>query len=365
MKYLIVGAGFFGATCARLLTEYGHNCIVIEKSNYIGGHCHTERIKDICVHKYGPHVFHTNNDAVWQFVNRFASFNDYKLKVKVNFQNRIYSFPINLLTINQIFNEAMTPEQAKIRIKQDCISCENPQNFEEAALSSVGKQIYETFFKGYTAKQWGKTPAELPSTILSRIPVRYNYDDGYFAKHRCKYEGIPIGGYTDLITKMLLGITVLLQTPFDHSMIETVDKVIYTGPIDQFYNFIHGILPYRSLKFEYEYHDIEDYQGTAVMNFTDVQVPYTRITEHKHFDIPNHKTRGTIISKEYPELYTGQNEPFYPINDLQNQQMYEKYVELAKLESKVVFGGRLGLYQYLDMDQTIEAAMSLVSKEIV
>ena len=360
IDYLIVGAGFFGATCARLLHDAGKSVLVVERNNYIGGHAATETKDEIVIHRFGPHVFHTNNTNIWNFVNKFGTFNQYQLKVKVNYKDRLYSFPINLLTLSQVFG-VTTPAAALEAIQNDIVPNTDPANFEEAALANVGKTLYEIFYKGYTTKQWGQDPKQLPKTIFNRLPIRLNHDDGYFLKHRCQYQGIPIDGYTPLIENMLKGIPVLLNTDVlgnKDSWKTQCQQMIYSGPIDAFFDYEYGKLEYRSLKFEIEKHDINDYQGSAVINYTDINVPYTRITEHKHFNWQ--EKPYTYISKEYPADYNETNEPYYPVNSLENAHKLQQYLGLVDQTSNVLFGGRLGTYRYMDMDETIEAAMKLV-----
>lgn len=357
--YLIVGCGFFGATCANLLHKSGKKILCIDKNIFYGGHCHTEKIDGIMVHKYGPHVFHTNNKDVWDYVNQFSEFNNYRLKVRVNYNNKLFSFPINLLTLYQIFG-CTTPQEAEKYVLNDLINIEKPSNFEELALKTVGKKIYETFFYGYTKKQWGCEPQELSSEVFGRIPIRYNFNDSYFNNHRNRFEGIPINGYSSLIENMLSGIEMKFGIDFlqhKNEFKNIAKQTIFTGPIDQFFNYEYGLLPYRSLKFEYEKHNISDYQGAAVINYTDEKIPFTRITEHNHFN--PQELSHTIISKEYSTKYDGTNEPYYPINNAQNNLLFNKYLEKAQ-KSNIVFGGRLGQYKYFDMDQTIESAMELI-----
>jgi len=356
--YIIVGSGFYGATCARLLAEKNYKIKLIEKNYTVGGNCRTTNREGIIVHECGPHMFHTNNQDVWNFVNRFSEFNDRKLKVRVNYKNKIYSFPINLLTLNQVYG-CTTPKEAIQAIEKDRIPNNNPQNFEEAALNVVGSKLYNIFFKGYTKKQWNMDPVKLDYKIFSRLPVRFDYDDGYFLKHRCKYEGFPTIGYSKLIENMLnhSNIEIILNVDYLKSKKQHDQEglnVIYTGPIDAYFEFKYGVLPYRSLRFEHEKHD-GDYQGGMIVNYTDEEVPFTRITEHKHF--MEEKFEYTYITKEYPQSYDGTNEPLYPINDNNSMKIFEEYKKLIT-QTNVHFGGRLAEYKYYDMDQTIESAMN-------
>lgn len=357
--YLIVGSGFYGATCARLLAEKGYSIKILEKNKIVGGNSRTSKKEDIIIHESGPHTFHTNNQAVWNFVNKFDHFENIKLKVRVNYKNNIYSFPINLLTLYQVYG-VNTPQQAMDAVNKDLIYNQNPKNFEEAAIGVVGKKIYEIFFKGYTTKQWNTDPKNLSHEIFSRIPIRFTHDDGYFTKHRCFYEGVPVSGYTDLVKNMLNHHLIDLNLNVDYLQNKTennhlADKIIYTGAIDAYFDFKYGILPYRSLRFELERHD-GDYQGTMIVNYTDQEVPFTRITEHKHF--MSKKFNYTYITKEYPQNYDGKNEPLYPIKNDETENICNKYKKLVSLEKNVHFGGRLAEYKYYDMDQTIESAMS-------
>lgn len=353
IDFLIVGAGMFGSVFARKATDAGYSCVIIDKRMHIAGNCYSENKDGINVHKYGPHIFHTNNHAIWEFVNLFANFNNYSHRVKVNYENKIYSFPINLLTLNQLYGVS-TPSQAKIYLNSIRVKNEHPNNLEEWILSKVGKEIYEIFIQGYTSKQWNKNPRDLPASIIKRIPIRFNFDDNYFED---SYQGIPIGGYTKMFENMLDGIPVYLESDY-LTRREQFDKmarmVVYTGPIDEFFNYKYGELEWRSLRFEELSFDDLDYQGSAIVNYTSRNVPYTRILEYKHFDNPT--ARNTIITKEYPQDYTRGLEKFYPINTDKNQAILIKYQKDID-KTKYIFGGRLAEYKYYDMHQVIASAI--------
>ena len=355
--YLIVGSGLFGSVFARQMTDAGKKCLVIDKRNHIGGNCFTESIDGINVHKYGPHIFHTSDDNVWEYVNRFCKFNHFVNRPKVNYKGNIYSFPINLFTLYQLFG-VKTPTEAVNILDSKKIAFTNPSNLEEWILSQVGTEIYETFIKGYTTKQWGRNPSELPTFIIKRLPIRLTYDDNYYTD---KYQGIPIGGYTQIFEKLLNGIDVRLDTDYftnrDH-FDSIAEKIVYTGPIDIFYNLQFGKLEYRSLEFQTERLNIQDYQGNACMNYTELEIPYTRIIEHKHFELL--KTDNTVITKEYPR---DKGEPYYPINDAINNNRYLQYKKLMQLETKFIFGGRLADYKYYDMHQVIASALKRSNDE--
>lgn len=357
--YLIVGSGMFGSVCARELTDKGYKCLVVEKRSHIGGNCYTENKDGIHIHKYGAHIFHTSNKEIWDYINKFAKFNNFVNHVKVNYKGQIYSFPINMMTLHQIYG-VTTPEEARQKLDEVRIKNENPKNLEEWILSQVGKEIYEIFIKGYTTKQWGRYPVDLPSSIIKRLPIRFNYDDSYYGMD---YQGVPIGGYTQIFEKLLDGIKVLLNEDYlqnRESFNSMAKKVIYTGPIDAYYKYCFGNLDYRSLKFETERVEIPDYQGNAVINYTELHVPFTRILEHKHFDPVN--TNFTYITREYPREYGEGLEPYYPINDKVNTPTFEKYKALSEKESNVIFGGRLAEYRYYDMHQVIGAALHTCKK---
>lgn len=360
--YLIVGSGLFGAIFAYEANKRGKKCLVIDKRPHIGGNVYTEKINDINVHKYGAHIFHTNNKKVWEYINQFAEFNRYTNSPIAKYKNELYNMPFNMNTFNKLWG-VITPEEAKAKIEEEKKEAGiiEPKNLEEQAISLVGKTIYEKLVKGYTEKQWGKRANELPSFIIKRLPVRFIYDNNYFND---RYQGIPIGGYTKIIEKMLSGIEVKLNSDFfdDRQRYESIaKKIIFTGMIDKFYDYKYGELEYRSLKFETEILEKENYQGNAVVNYTEYEVPYTRIIEHKHFEFGNQP--NTIITREFPETWNREKEPYYPINDDKNNELYNKYRELAKNNNNVIFGGRLGQYKYYNMDQVIDEALKVVEEE--
>lgn len=352
--YLIVGSGLFGSICARELTNAGKKVLVIDKRDHIGGNCYTENNDGINVHKYGPHIFHTSDKRVWDYINQYADFNHFVYRPKVNYKGKIYSFPVNLMTLYQIFH-ITTPEQAKIVLDYWKIKNDNPKNLEEWILSQVGERLYETFIKGYTTKQWGREPKLLPASIIKRLPIRLNFDDNYYFDN---YQGIPIGGYTKIFEKLLKDIEVRLNTDYldNKDFFDNLaEKIIYTGPIDKLYSYAYGKLEYRSLRFETERLEEEDYQGNAAINYTDVEVPYTRVIEHKHFEFG--KQKHTIVTKEYP---SNEGEPYYPVNDEDNNRKYNLYKRLMNQEEKIIFGGRLADYKYYDMHQVIASALHQV-----
>lgn len=367
MKFAIVGAGFTGAVLAHELAKFGHTTEVFESRSHVAGNCYSERDEKtgVMLHKYGPHIFHTDNEQVWQYVNKFTEFMPYINRVKTTSQGRVFSLPINLHTINQYFNKTLNPTEAKEFIQSIADnSIEEPKSFEDQALKFVGKDLYEAFFKGYTLKQWGCSPTELPASILKRLPVRFNYDDNYF-NH--KYQGMPKDGYTPIVEKMLAqsGITLYLNTSFDQARIDEFDHVFYTGPIDAWFKYEEGRLGYRTLDFVREDHK-GDYQGCAVMNYGDQTVPYTRISEHKHFS-PWEQHDDTVIFKEYSRECSEHDIPYYPIRLVNEKAMLNTYLEKARTQSKVSFLGRLGTYRYLDMDVTIAEALqaSAVVKDCI
>lgn len=361
--FLIVGAGLYGAVFAHEAKKRGKKCLIIDKRNHIAGNVYTDKIEGINVHKYGAHIFHTNNKEVWDYVNNFAEFNRYTNSPIANYNGEIYNLPFNMNTFNKMWG-VITPEEAKEKIRKQCSEnyVDNPKNLEEQAISLVGKDIYEKLIKGYTEKQWGRPCNELPAFIIKRLPVRFTYDNNYF---NATYQGIPIGGYTSMIEKMIDGVEVILNTDYLENKDKwnsIVDKVIYTGCIDSYFEYKLGVLQYRSVHFENEILDIENFQGNAVVNYTDVKTPYTRIIEHKHFEFGNQQ--NTIITKEYSKEWNKGDEPYYPINNSRNSELYLKYKELAKTEENVIFGGRLGEYRYYDMDQVIKSALDKV-REVV
>ena len=361
--YLIVGSGLFGSIFAHEATKKGKKCLVIDKRNHIGGNIYTEEIEGIQVHKYGAHIFHTSNKEVWDYIQSFAEFNRYTNSPVARYKDELYNMPFNMNTFNKMWG-VVTPEEAKEKIEAEKreANITEPKNLEEQAISLVGKTIYEKLVKGYTQKQWGRACTELPSFIIKRLPVRFVYDNNYFND---LYQGIPIGGYTKIIEKMLEGIEVKLNTDFFENRAELeniAEKIVFTGPIDKFYNYKFGELEYRSLRFETEVKDTENYQGNAVVNYTEYEIPYTRIIEHKHFEYGTQEK--TVITKEYPDKWVQGKEPYYPINNDRNNEIYEKYKELAEKENNVIFGGRLGEYKYYDMHKVIERALDCVKKNI-
>ncbi|MGN0530903.1 MAG: UDP-galactopyranose mutase [Eubacterium sp.] len=361
--YLIVGSGLFGSIFAYEANKRGKKCLVIEKRNHIGGNIYCENVHGINVHKYGAHIFHTSNKEVWEYINRFAEFNNYINSPVAVYKDELYNLPFNMNTFSKMWG-IKTPAEAKAIIEEQKAQyhIENPKNLEEQALSLVGKDVYEKLVKGYTEKQWGRSCTELPSFIIKRLPVRYTYDNNYFND---RYQGIPIGGYTKIIEKMLDGIDVLLETSFEDykSKNDISDmKIIYTGNIDEYFGYKYGALQYRTVRFETEYlPDTDNYQGNAVVNYTEREVPYTRIIEHKHFEFGTGE--GTVISREYSSEWSVGIEPYYPINNDENNALYQKYEELARGEKNVIFGGRLGKYKYYDMDKVIESALEAVKNE--
>lgn len=362
--YLIVGAGLFGATFAERMKAAGKNVLVIDKRNHIAGNIYTEETEGIQVHKYGAHIFHTNEKRVWDYVNSFAEFNRYTNSPIANYKGEIYSLPFNMYTFYKMWS-VTTPEAAFAKIEEQKKNCgiSEPSNLEEQAISLVGPDVYEKLIKGYTEKQWGRPCTELPAFIIRRLPVRFTYDNNYF---NARYQGIPIGGYTKMVENMLEGIEVRLNSDYldDRSYWnDCAEKTVYTGPIDAYFDFCFGALEYRSVRFETETLKIPNYQGNAVVNYTDRDVPYTRIIEHKHFEYGTQPC--TVISREYSQEWKPGIEPYYPVNDDKNGSLYGQYKELADKESNVIFGGRLGQYKYYDMDAVILDALKFVDTERV
>ena len=360
--YLIVGSGLFGAIFAHEAKIEGKRCLVIEKRNHIGGNIYCEEVEGINVHKYGAHIFHTNNKEVWDYVNNFVEFNNYINSPVANYKGELYNLPFNMNTFYQLW-KVKTPSEAKIKIEEQLKEAhiDEPKNLEEQAIKLIGKDVYEKLVKGYTEKQWGKKATELPAFIIKRLPVRFTFDNNYFND---RYQGIPIGGYNVIIEKLLEGIEVKLDTDFFSNrkyFEEVAEKVVFTGMIDEFYEYKFGELEYRSLRFEDEILDEENHQGNAVINYTEYEIPYTRIIEHKHFEYGNQPK--TVITKEYPALWERGKEPYYPINNDKNNQIYLKYKELADKESNIIFGGRLAEYKYYDMHHVIERALQSVKNE--
>lgn len=359
--YLIIGAGLFGAVFAHEATKRGKKCLVIDKRSHIGGNVYTEQVEGITVHKYGAHIFHTNDKEVWDYINNFAEFNRYTNSPLANYCGEIYNLPFNMNTFYRLWGIS-DPEEAAQKIESQRLKCGEPKNLEEQALSLVGRDIYEKLIKGYTEKQWGRDCKDLPAFIIKRLPVRFTWDNNYFND---RYQGIPIGGYTPIIEKMLEGSDVRLNTDYfaDRAHFDQVaKKVVYTGMIDEFYNYQFGPLEYRTLRFESEILDKPNFQGNAVVNYTDRDTPYTRIIEHKHFEFGTQPT--TVITREYPKEYENGDEPYYPVNDQKNNVRYSKYKALADQEQNVIFGGRLAEYKYYDMWQIIRNALDTARKEL-
>jgi len=356
--YVIVGAGFTGATFAHFATKMGKKCIVIDKREHIGGNSYTESVSGIQVHKYGPHIFHTSNDEIWNFVNQFVTFNNFVNRPKVIYQQKIFSFPINMMTLYQLWG-VQNPSDAKKMLVEATSPYKDkyssPGNMEEWALCQVGKEIYETFIYGYTTKQWKRTPDKLPASILKRVPIRLTWDDNYYED---KHQGIPIGGYTKIFEGMLEGIEVQLGVDFlkEKGLFETLGhRIIYTGPVDELYNYEFGKLEYRTLNFDTKVQS-GDCQGNAIFNYSDLTVPWTRIIEHKHFDI-SQKSENTVITTEIPAEWVENSTPYYPINDDVNNSLYERYAKI--INPKYIIAGRLGRYKYFDMHQAIGSAIQL------
>ena len=354
-NYLIVGSGLYGATIAQQAKKAGKSVLVIDKRPNIGGNIYTEKVEGINVHKYGAHIFHTNNKEVWDYVTSFVDFNRFTNSPVANYKGELYSMPFNMYTFNKMWG-VVTPEEAAAKIEEQKKEITGePKNLEEQAISLVGRDIYEKLVKGYTEKQWGRDCKELPAFIIKRLPVRFTYDNNYFND---PYQGIPIGGYNQIIDGLLEGCEVRLETDFakDRTLLSAMaDKIVYTGTIDSFYDYRFGQLEYRSLKFEDEVLDTPNYQGVAVVNYTDEQTPFTRIIEHKHFEFGTQEK--TVITREYPVSWKSGMEPYYPVNDDKNQQLFEQYHEIAKQEKNVIFGGRLAEYKYYDMDKVIASAL--------
>lgn len=356
--YLIVGAGFFGSICAYELTKRGHRCLVLEKRNHIGGNCYTETRDNINVHIYGPHIFHTSNETVWDWINEFVEFNSFKLSPVANYREEIYSLPFSMWTFSKMWNISH-PDDAKKIIAEQSFGINEPMNLEEQAIKLVGKDIYYKLIKGYTEKQWKKPASELPKEIIERLPVRFTYDNNYFND---KYQGIPIGGYTQIFEKLLSGIEVKLGIDYlkDKNYWNSLAaNVIYTGPIDAFFDYQFGELEYKTTKFDHKRIDVSNYQGCAMMNYTDADIPYTRIIEHKHFE--NSNSKSTWVTWEFPEEYNRNKEPYYPVNDKINNNTYQKYKDLSNSLNNIHFGGRLAEYKYYDMHKVIESALNFVN----
>jgi UDP-galactopyranose mutase len=360
--YLIVGSGLFGSVFAHEANKRGKKCLIIDKRTHIGGNIYCEEKEGINVHKYGAHIFHTNDKTIWDYVNSFVDFNRFTNSPMANYKGKLYNLPFNMNTFYQLWG-VKTPQEAKDKIKEQIgdSNIDNPENLEEQALSLVGKDIYEKLIKGYTEKQWGRKATELPAFIIKRLPVRFTWDNNYF---KDKYQGIPEGGYNKLIDGLLEGIETLTDIDYfkdKENWDAKANKVVFTGKIDEFYNYQFGKLNYRSLKFEHETLDTENYQGNAVINYNEKEVPYTRIIEHKHFEFGTQPK--TIITKEYPQEWDESKEPYYPINDKKNGNLFSKYKKLSEQEVNVIFGGRLAEYRYYDMHQVIGSALKTVKNE--
>lgn len=376
--YLIVGAGLFGAVFAHEMKKQGMTCLVIEKRDHLAGNIYTQEEHGIQVHKYGAHIFHTSYKEVWEYVNQFAEFNHYVNSPVAVYKDELYNLPFNMNTFSKMWG-IKTPAEARAKIDEQLAEANitEPQNLEEQAISLVGRDVYEKLIKGYTEKQWGRDCTDLPAFIIKRLPLRFTYDNNYFND---RYQGIPIGGYTQIVEKLLDGIEVKLGTEYRDYVVtaaadtattncitdingNTYNKVLYTGPVDEYFDFKLGELEYRSLRFETDYHaDIDNFQGNAVVNYTEREIPYTRIIEHKHFEFG--KGDGTYVTREYPATWSKGDEPYYPVNNDRNNDLYKKYEELANQEGNVLFGGRLGQYKYYDMDKVIRAALEMVADEL-
>ncbi len=371
--YLIVGAGLFGSVFSHEIKKQGKTCLVIDKREHIAGNIYTSLKRGIHVHEYGAHIFHTSNRRIWDYINEFAEFNHFVNSPVAIYKGEIYNLPFNMNTFSRLWG-IKTPDEARAKIREQIerLSIEEPQNLEEQALSLAGSDVYEKLIKGYTEKQWGRSCRELPAFIIKRVPLRFTYDNNYFTD---RYQGIPIGGYTAIISKMLEGTEVRLGISYrdfcrqqkenagDGKDFISYDKVLYTGMIDEYFDYCLGNLEYRSLRFEKEdLPECDNYQGNAVVNYTEREIPYTRVIEHKHFEFGSGE--GTVITREYPASWKPGDEPYYPINDERNNLLFSKYQELAKKEKGVLFGGRLGQYRYYDMDKVIEAALAMVEEEL-
>lgn len=367
-NYLIVGSGLYGATIAQQAKKAGKSVLVIDKRPNVGGNIYTEKVEGINVHKYGAHIFHTNNKEVWDYVTSFVDFNRFTNSPVANYKGELYSMPFNMYTFNKMWG-VVTPEEAAAKIEEQKKEITGePKNLEEQAISLVGRDIYEKLVKGYTEKQWGRDCKDLPAFIIKRLPVRLTFDNNYF---NALYQGIPIGGYTKLIEKMLEGIEVRLNVDYlenKEELDKLAEKVIYTGPIDAYFDYKLGTLEYRSVRFENEILDKPNFQGNAAVNYTDRETPWTRIIEHKWFEFGKDENGNdlpkTVISREYSSEWKLGDEPYYPVNDAKNSALYEQYKALAKAENNVIFGGRLGEYKYYDMDKTIEVALAAAKKEL-
>jgi len=368
--YLIVGAGLFGAVFAHEMTKAGKTCLIIDKRDHIAGNVYTKKLKDIDVHWYGAHIFHTSNKSTWDYVCQFTDFNNFVNSPVAVYKDELYNLPFNMNTFSKLWG-IKTPAEAKEIIASQIseLGISSPENLEEQALSLVGTDVYEKLIKGYTEKQWGRDCKELPSFIIKRLPLRFTYDNNYFND---RYQGIPVNGYTDIVEKLIGDVKVILNTEYKDFIAankskgegaDTFDKILYTGMIDEYYDFVLGELEYRTVRFEHEVIEGNDnYQGNAVVNYTEREVPYTRIIEHKHFAFGSQP--DTVISREYPAAWSKGDEPYYPVNNDRNNDLFLRYRELADKEENVLFGGRLGQYRYYDMDKVIEAALEMVQEEM-
>ena len=366
--YLIVGTGLFGAVFARQAREHGKSVLAVDKRDHIGGNVYTEKIEGINVHKYGAHIFHTNDKRVWDYIGQFAEFNRFTNSPVANYKGELYSLPFNMYTFNKMWG-VVTPDEASAKLAAQCAEIEGtPQNLEEQAVSLVGRDIFEKLVKGYTEKQWGRECRNLPAFIISRLPVRLTFDNNYF---NARYQGIPVGGYTKLVEKLLCGIDIRLKTDYlahKQELDSTAKRIIYTGPIDAYFGYRLGHLEYRSVRFITEVLDSPNFQGNAVVNYTDRETPWTRIIEHKWFEFGKDEMGNdlpkTVISREFSSEWKPTDEPYYPVNDEKNSRLYAEYRNLAKAEKRIAFGGRLGEYKYYDMDQVIAAALDMAEKEL-
>jgi len=360
--YLIIGSGLFGATFANLAKESDKKCLILEKRNHLAGNVYTEKISGINVHKYGPHIFHTSNKEIWDYVNKFATFNSFVNRPKVKYNNNIYSFPINLFTLYQLWG-CQTPTEAQSKLESVRVRIESPQNLEEWILSQVGEEIYHKFIKGYTTKQWGRDPKELPSFIIKRLPIRMTYDDNYFND---PYQGVPIGGYTQMVQNMIKDVAIETNVDFLKDIeywSKKAKTIVYTGAVDELFDYNNGELEYRSLQFDTSEINISDFQGNAIINYTEETVPFTRIVEHKHFE--QTKSDTTIITHEYPQKWNRSVEKYYPINDVKNNNLYNFYKNECTIHfPNMILGGRLAHYQYFDMHQVIGQSFKKFAESI-
>lgn len=361
--YLVVGAGLYGAVFAHEAKQRGKSCLVVEKRDHIAGNIYCKNIENINVHVYGAHIFHTSDKFIWDYINKFAEFNNYINSPIAKYKNELYNLPFNMNTFSKMWGIS-TPQEAKEIIASQIadLNITEPENLEEQALSLVGRDVYEKLIKGYTEKQWGRDCRELPAFIIKSLPLRFIYDNNYFND---RYQGIPVGGYTRIVEKLLDGIEVRLNTDYllnKEELDSLADKVVYTGMIDRYYDYRLGVLEYRSVRFETELIETDNFQGNAVVNYTEREVPYTRIIEHKHFEFG--KQPVTVISREYSSEWKKGDEPYYPVNNEKNDALYQKYKELADREERVIFGGRLGSYKYYDMDKVIKAALEMCGREL-